>query len=224
MTCDRPAWSDEEIQMEGFTPWRSGVEGSNLQAMTTNTHTKTNPMKTNLSQLLTKASMIISAAALLTATCGFAAEKDTLNAAEVKFLKHEAAVGMATLKVAELAVSKASRADVKTFAETLVKDHTSVNAQLVKLAATKGVDLSATINPDEAEAFQDLEKGTGAEFDKDFLAWIDDRHTKCVSNFEAAIKDGKDVEVKTFAQATLPALQAHLAAGKALTAKDVSLR
>ncbi len=74
---------------------------------------------------------------LLLASHGMAAEKDTLNATDVEFAKHEAAAGMAVVKIADLGVKKAVRTDGKAFAAMIFKDHSAANAELMNLAATK---------------------------------------------------------------------------------------
>lgn len=159
---------------------------------------------------------------LAMASFASASDKDTLNSADVKFVKHEAAAGLSVVKLAELGVQKASNADVKTFAQQLVTDHTGANTELKALAVTKGVELSEVIDPKNAETFQKLEKTTGADFDKHFLAEMVNGHKKCVSNFEEASTDSKDMQVKAFAVKILPTLKAHLAKAEALTGKEVS--
>ncbi len=153
------------------------------------------------------------------ASQSIAAPKDTLDAADVKFVKHESAAGTAQLKIAELGVQKAERADVKAFAETLVTDHTQANKELAALATEKGVEVSAVIDPKHAEAFQKLEKAGKSDFDKEFLDGMISGHKKCVSNFEEAAKDAKNSDVKMWAEKMLPTLKAHLAKAKELAAK-----
>jgi putative membrane protein len=153
------------------------------------------------------------------ASNGMAAEKDTLDAADVKFVKHAAAAGMAEVKVAELGAAKAENADVKAFALMIAADHTKVNEELKALATTKGIELSAVIEPKHADTFQGLEKAAGAAFDKEFLATLVSSHKKSVSNFEEAAKDAKNADVKAFAEKTLPALKTHLEKAKELAAK-----
>jgi putative membrane protein len=159
------------------------------------------------------------ASALMLTSTGMAAEKDTLDAADVKFVKHEAANGMAVVKIATLGSSKAEHKDVKALAGMLVTDHTAVNAELKELAKTKGVELSAVIDPKHAEEFQKLEKADAKNFDKEFLAAVASGHTKCVKSFEAASKDAKDSDVKAFAAKVLPTLKAHLEKVKELQPK-----
>ncbi len=148
-----------------------------------------------------------------------AAEKDTLNATDVAFVKTTGAAGMAEVKIASLGVTKATRADVKALAEMLVTDHTKVNAELKVLATKKGIELSDVISPSSAETFQKLEKLSGTEFDKEFLADIVADHKTCVNAFDASSKDAKDTDVRAFVDKTLPALKAHHAKAVDLQSK-----
>jgi putative membrane protein len=145
--------------------------------------------------------------------------KSGLTSDEVKFIKHAAADGTAEVKIAGLAVKKAENASVKAFAEMLVTDHTKVNDELKMLATNKNVDLSAVIDPKDAGTFQKLEKYSGAEFDKEYLAAVVSSHKTCVSAFEDISKESKDTDVKAFADKTLPALKAHHDKAKELHSK-----
>lgn len=175
-------------------------------------------MKSKTTSLFSASTLALCAAMLFTSNSS-AAPKDTLDAADVKFVKTEAAAGAAELKIAELGVQKAERADVKAFAEMLVKDHTQANKELNALATEKGVEVSAVISPKHAEEFQKLEKATKADFDKEFLSEMVSAHKKCVSNFEEAAKDAKNSDLKAWAEKMLPTLKAHLAQAKELAAK-----
>ncbi|MHB1081288.1 MAG: DUF4142 domain-containing protein [Prosthecobacter sp.] len=175
-------------------------------------------MKSKTTTLFSASALALCAAMIFTSNSN-AAPKDTLDAADVKFVKSESAAGTAELKLAELGVQKAGRADVKAFAEMLVTDHTQANKELAGLASTKGVEVSAVISPKHAEEFQKLEKATKADFDKEFLSDMISDHKKCVSKFEEAAKDSKDSDVKGWAEKMLPTLKAHLAKAEELAAK-----
>jgi putative membrane protein len=180
----------------------------------------------NTKQLILKStSTLAMCAAILAFTPNASAsEKDTLNAADVKFVKTESAAGMSEVKIAELAVTKAERSDVKAFAETLVTDHTAVNAQLAALATKKGVEVSAVLSPAHAATVQKLEKATKADFDKEFLTVIISDHKKCISSFETASKDAKDNDLRIWVDKTIPALKSHLEKAEALNVKGLSAR
>jgi len=158
--------------------------------------------------------------ALFFAPNGMSAVQETLNAADVKFVKEEAAAGKAVVKLAGLGAQKAHRSDVKAFAEMLVTEHTKANDELTKLAANKGVELSAVIAPKHAETFQDLEKHSGADFDKEFLDVAVSGHEKCIGNFEEAAKDSHDDDVRMWAEKTLPTLKVHLAKAQELSSNS----
>jgi putative membrane protein len=172
-------------------------------------------MKPRTNTLLSTTTLALCGMFLLTPHGG-AAEKDTLNATDVEFVKHEAAAGMATVKIAGLGAKKATRPEVKSFAEMIVKEHTAANEELKKLAATKGVELSAVIDAKHAEMFQKLEQYSGTEFDKEFLDAAVSGHKKCVGRFEDAAKDSQDNDVKMWAAKMLPALKSHLAQAEEL--------
>lgn len=154
-----------------------------------------------------------------TASTAFAAEKDTLNAADSKFVKTVGESGMAEAKVATLGAQKAERADVKEFANMLVTDHGKVNAELAELAKTKGIDVSAVVSADAADKFKALEQESGKDFDKAFLNHMEKCHEKSIAAFEEAEKDSANADVKAWASKTLPTLRAHLAKVKELAAK-----
>lgn len=175
-------------------------------------------MKTTRNFLTASTQLAMCAAALLLTPSAFSSEKDTLNTRDVNFVKGEAAAGKAELKIAELAVTKASRTDVKAFATTLVTDHSAVNTELAGLATKKGVEISSVIAPAHASVYQDLEKLSGPEFDKEFLKTIIADHKKCIKNFEESATEGKDDDLRVWVNKTLPALRSHLATAEALSA------
>lgn len=146
-------------------------------------------------------------------------EKSALNAADQKFVKTAAQGGMAEVKVAELGVKKAEHADVKAFAETLIKHHTAVNNELTSFAEKKGVQLSAAAPADASDKVQGLEKQSGKNFDKEFLQGLISSHKKSIKNFENASADSKDGELKAWVDKTLPTLKSHLEEAQALEAK-----
>ena len=148
-----------------------------------------------------------------------AADKSGLKDSDVNFIKQAGAAGTAEVKLATLGTQKAERADVRDLAKMLVTDHTAVNAELTTLAQTKGVELSAVIDPKAAENFQDLEKESGKDFDKAFLSQLEKSHKTSISAFEDAEKNAEDGDVKAFARKTLPSLKAHLTQVKDLESK-----
>ncbi len=146
-------------------------------------------------------------------------KKSSLNAADTNFVKMVGEDGHGEVKIATLATGKAERADVKEFATMLVTEHTKANEELAALAKAKNVDISAVLAADAASDFKDLEKESGAEFDKAFLKHMEKDHKKDITAFEDAEKDAADAELKAWAGKMLPTLRMHLQKVKDLMGK-----
>ncbi|MDB5955199.1 DUF4142 domain-containing protein [Ramlibacter sp.] len=134
-----------------------------------------------------------------------------------KFIEEAASSGMFEVQVGQLAASKATDANVKSFASMLVDQHTAANNELVKIANAKGVELPAAPKHSMRREIEKLGKKTGDAFDRDFVREVGIKdHKKDIKEFEKASKDVKDPELKAFVDKTLPTLREHLAAAEKL--------
>lgn len=156
---------------------------------------------------------------LLTSTSQAENKKSLISEGESKFIQNAAISSHAETEFAELAVKKAVDPKVKAFAETLVTDHKALNKELKKLAAAQNVMLSKEITPAETATKQKLERATGAEFDKEFIASVSDSHKAELSSYEQASKDHNDTELKAIVDKTIPVLKAHHATAMSLASK-----
>lgn len=156
---------------------------------------------------------------------GSAANKEPLNPFDMRFIKRAISHDKTETTLAALAAQKAVRPEVKSYAGTLVADHTRSEKELSALAAVKGVSPPEAINPKQAAAIQQLqqlEQSTAADFDTDFLAEILKAHKASVSNFEEAAVRARDEEVQAFAKKMLPTLKAHLQKAEDLSPKETA--
>jgi putative membrane protein len=129
---------------------------------------------------------------------------------DTKFLKDAAESGMAEVALGQLAASKATNADVKSFGQKMVDDHGKANDQLKQLAAQKGVTLPDGPSMMQKHDADRLSKMSGAGFDRAFMDQMVKDHKKVVAEFDRVSKGAKDSDVKSFASSTLPTLQDHL--------------
>ena len=142
-----------------------------------------------------------------------AAGSGKLSSKETKFIKDAAEGGMEEVALGKLAAQKGSSDAIKSFGQKMVDDHSKANEQLMSLAQSKGVDLSAEKDATDKKiqkATDKLSKMEGADFDKAYAKAMVKDHQKDVKEFEMASKDAKDPDVKAFASQTLPILQDHL--------------
>jgi len=143
--------------------------------------------------------------------------KSNIARGDRKFIEQAANSGMFEVQVAQLAVSKATDPNVKSFASMLVDQHTAANNELVKIANAKGVELPAAPKHSLRREIEKLGKKNGAEFDRDFVREVGLKaHEKDIKAFEKASKDVKDADLKAFVDKTLPVLREHLAAAEKL--------
>ena len=133
-----------------------------------------------------------------------------------EFLKKVTNAGMAEVQLAKLAQQKATIDAVKNFAAMLERDHTAVNQQVKNLADQRSVALPTSISDDKQKMYTDMEKMTGKSFDKDYISMMVKAHNDGVSLFEDTRSNASDVDVKNFADKTLPTLKMHLDSAKAI--------
>ena len=128
-----------------------------------------------------------------------------------KFMEKAADSGSTEISASKLADGKAGDAAVKTFAATMVTDHTQVADELKTLATSKSVTLSDEPSKAHQAEIKKLGGLDGATFDKEYANKIGiSAHKDAVSLFADASKNASDPDVKAFAAKTLPALQHHL--------------
>lgn len=144
----------------------------------------------------------------------------SMNPADSDFVMKTAQGGMAEVNISNLAASKATNADVKTFANRMVTDHSKANDELKQLASTKGVTLPADVDDEHKKKMDELSSKNGKDFDKAYMDAMVKDHEKVVAAFEKTSKSAKDADLKTWVTNTLPTIQDHLKMAKE-TAKKV---
>jgi putative membrane protein len=133
-----------------------------------------------------------------------------------EFLKKATNSGMAEVQLAKLAQQKATIEAVKNFAAMLERDHTAANQQVKSMADQRHVDVPSTISDDKQKMYNDMQKKTGKTFDKDYISMMVKSHNDGISLFENTRSNASDIDVKNFADKTLPTLKMHLDSAKAI--------
>lgn len=146
-----------------------------------------------------------------------AQKQDKLARGDRKFIEEAASHGQFEVQAGRLAAQKGSDQAVKSFGERLVKDHTAANQELRQIATQHQVKLDADLPRSLRNRLQDLEKKTGAEFDREFVKEVGiEAHEDDVKKFKEASKDVKDPQLKAWVDKTLPVLEQHLAQARQL--------
>lgn len=135
------------------------------------------------------------------------------------FWTNAAQGGMAEVELGKLASTKAQNAEVKSFAQKMVTDHTKANDELKALAKEKNVTLPTTLDSAHQSTMSDLQGLSGAEFDKEYVNAMVKDHEATVQLFEKQAEDNSDADTKGFAAKNLPTLRMHLDMIKKIQAK-----
>lgn len=146
------------------------------------------------------------------------AAKTKLTSAELQVLAHYHAVNMMEIDLGKRVKSKADRAEVKSYGEMLVKDHTESDAKLKALAKKTGQTIPAEkpanavekqeIAKTKADAAK-LKKLSGPELDKQYLTAMVQGHEKELAKIDTKIADVQNAELSDMLRAMKPVLQHH---------------
>lgn len=133
-----------------------------------------------------------------------------------EFLTKAANDGMTEVQLAQQAQQKASIDAVKNYAAMLEQDHKAANDKVKSFASQRNVSLSTSIPADKQKMIDDMNKMSGKSFDKDYISMMIKDHKSAIDLFENARSNVSDVDVKNFADQTLPTLKKHLDSAQAI--------
>jgi len=140
------------------------------------------------------------------------------TAGDRRFLQEAAVAGRAQVDLGELAAKRAQDPRVQQFARQVATDRKTASKELMQLAKRLDVPLSTAMAPRQKALHDRLSKARGEDFDRQYMSAMVDDHRAEVATFEREAREGRDPEVKAFAERTLPTLRQHLELAQA-TAK-----
>lgn len=139
------------------------------------------------------------------------AKDSKIKGNDKEFFEKASKSGDKEVRVSQAVLPQLTNASVKTFAQTMISDHTAANSELKSLASKKGVTLpTPETNYSAKWAGKDHK-----EIDEDYVEEMVSDHKDAVDLFEKAAKSD-DVDIAAFASKTLPTLRHHLEAAKSL--------
>jgi putative membrane protein len=136
-------------------------------------------------------------------------QKQKLGEKDKSFANEAAMGGMAEVELGKLAQQQAQNDEVKQFGSRMVQDHTAANDKLKPILAAKDMTAPQQLNEKHKKTLDKLSKMRGAEFDRAYMHEMVEDHDKDVKKFRQEAEHGKDADVKSFAQNTLPVLEEH---------------
>jgi len=126
-----------------------------------------------------------------------------------------ASAGMAEVQAAQIAQQKSQDPKVKEFAAKMITDHTANNSQLATLAGQKGITVPTALDDKDQAEIDKLNKLNEPKFDKMYMKGQIKDHKSMLTLLQKEAKSGKDSDLKSFSEQTIPVVQSHLDMAKA---------
>ena len=143
----------------------------------------------------------------------------TAHGADATFMQEASMSNLAEIEHGRLAAQNAASDEVKKFGERMAADHGKANETLKTMAGEKKVTLPTALDQ-KHQAMQDkLAKMKADAFDKAYMSHMVTAHEQSVTRFKRESQNGKDPDVKAFAEKTLPTVEEHLKMARELNAK-----
>jgi putative membrane protein len=145
--------------------------------------------------------------------CGSTMAADTIDADD--FVDEASASGVAEIETAKLALQKSTAGDIKTFAQSIITDHTAANRELAAIASKKKLKVATEAELLNKAKAAVLKQRDGESFNAAYANNQVKAHEDSIALFKKASVSA-DAELASFATATLPKLEHHLHQAKAL--------
>ncbi|HEY0844952.1 MAG TPA: DUF4142 domain-containing protein [Noviherbaspirillum sp.] len=129
---------------------------------------------------------------------------------EPSFLYKAYQRGNSEVRLSQLALLKASNNEVRAFAQRMIDDHATTNADLVQIAQQKNVPLPNDMSPEQTLAFVVLMRLKEDDFNEAFMQYNERLHRHAVADFTAQTQQGTDAAIRALAENALPLLNTHL--------------
>ncbi len=160
---------------------------------------------------------LVGVAAMATAASLALAQKASTD--DMAFVKKAAVAGMTEIEASKLALEKSADANVKSFAQHMVDDHTRAGDALKSAAMQEGLSVPADLDAQHKQVVDKLQGLSGADFDKAYKSQMLKDHKEAVALFQDEAKESSQSAVDKFAADTLPTLQSHLKMAQDLQSK-----
>jgi putative membrane protein len=141
----------------------------------------------------------------------------TVPPGDTAFVKKATISDMYEIGAGHIAETKSTNADIKTFANRMITDHTKSSDELKSILSKKGHTVAPP--PLDAKHKTMLNKLRGAsaqDFDSLYAQQQIDAHQEAVMLFTSEQQSGTDPDIKNFAAQTLPVIQQHLSMAQQL--------
>ena len=146
-----------------------------------------------------------------------AAISGAMEPVDEAFARFAVSSGLAEIEGARLVLRSSNNADVREYAQSIVRDHGRGADELRRIVAARGVTLPLAPTGRHADMVTKLAGVDAADRDEAFLQRFGlDAHKEAIALFERHAAEGRDPRLRRYADQTLPLLREHMAAAHKL--------
>ena len=133
---------------------------------------------------------------------------------DVEIVRQVTLSNTAEIATSQLAVDKATNAEVKQFAQRMVDEHQAAQGQVDSLAVRLGTAATEQVPDTAAQALEQrrtaLQGMTGADFDREYMTMQVEMHQATLDMLNRAANATQNADLKSTLQTMIPAVQSHL--------------
>ncbi len=150
---------------------------------------------------------------------GTAGETNTGASGDAKHFAEQAVKrGAAEVELGTLASERAMNAEVKQFAQTMVREHTKAGAALREATAAHGLQLVGELPDDSEKLLTKLQGLQGADFDREYMDAMVEAHKEMKAMVTRRVDDARlmtdngavETAINDWAAQALPTVEHHL--------------
>jgi putative membrane protein len=152
-------------------------------------------------------------AVLLVLFLGSACEQDTeepLNAQDQTFVTETVQGNRAEIEIGQLAADKSGTLPVKEFGRLMVNDHGVAQSDLKIITDGKNLEFRDELDAEHLDLRNKLLVLDGYDFDTAYINSQIRDHRRTITRFETELKNGKDQQLKDYANKHLSHIRKHL--------------
>lgn len=131
------------------------------------------------------------------------------------FARVAGSANMLEIESSTLALERSQNADVQSFAQKMIDDHTAAAKKMEGIAQDAEIELPAGMNDADQKALQALQDAQ--DFDQAYLDLQVKAHDEAVALFDSFAAEGEQGPLRDFAEETLPKLKDHQGHVRSLT-------
>jgi putative membrane protein len=150
-----------------------------------------------------------------------------VSAGDREFVEQTMAGGMAEIELGRLAVERSANAEVKQFAEMLVKDHSTAGEEMKQIAMRHSIPMPTAVDERHQELKSKLSNLKGTEFDREYMNAMVEGHEDVVDRLQTRASEDRfgddkgsvrpegsdnpvEADINQWAAAALPTVRHHL--------------